>query len=252
MPFRRLGLLAYAIIAPVIRAENLVKRFGKRAAVDGLSFEVPAGQVCGLLGPNGAGKTTTLRLLAGYLPPDAGTASLAGLDVEQKPREARARLGYLPENNPLDPELDAVETLELAAGLRGMPPARAEERIAWAVKACALGEELGKPVGELSKGYRQRLGLAQALLHDPDVLILDEPTSGLDPNQSREVRALISTLRAGKSVLLSTHSLADAESLCDRVLVLARGGLRADAAPRALADSAGGGSLEEAFRRLTL
>jgi ABC-2 type transport system ATP-binding protein len=228
----------------VILAAGLTKRFGKSAAVEGLSFEIPKGQIVGFLGPNGAGKTTTMRLLTGFLPADEGRAEVLGLDVAERGREARERIGYLPENNPLYDELELVDSLRFCARLRGMDAARAERRIRDVLDQCGLKPEVGKRAGELSKGYRQRLGLAQAILHEPDVLILDEPTSGLDPNQVEGVRALIRELGREKTVLLSTHILQEVAALCDRIMIVSRGRLAADGAPRELQ----GGSKEE--RRL--
>lgn len=219
----------------MLKAHGLIKRFGDRLAVDGMTFEVPSGQAVGLLGPNGAGKTTTMRLLTGYLPPDAGTSEILGLDVQTRALEARRRLGYLPEDNPLYEELEVSESLHYAARLRGLgDPGQRLARVKEAVRRCALKPALGKRVWELSKGFRQRLGLAQAIVHDPAVLILDEPTSGLDPNQIDEVRGLIADLKRSKTVLLSTHILAEAEASCDRVLIVHRGRIAADGPPRAL------------------
>jgi ABC-2 type transport system ATP-binding protein len=230
----------------MIRATGLAKSFGARRAVKELSFEIPRGQIVGFLGPNGAGKTTTMRLLTGFLAPDAGRAEIVDLDVAEKPLEVRARLGYLPENNPLYDDFEVVDSLRFAAEVRGLDKIRTEERIGAVLGLCGLKSEAGKSVGELSKGYRQRLGLALAILHEPDVLILDEPTSGLDPNQTDEVRGLIRALGKEKTVLFSTHLLQEAAALCDRVMILHEGTLVADAAPRELKPS-----LEEVFRRLT-
>ena len=224
----------------MIRADRLTKRFGPRAAVESVSFEVPRGQIAGFLGPNGAGKTTTMRLLTGFLPADAGRAEVMGLDVARRPLEARRALGYLPENNPLYDDLDVVETLELAARLRGLGARERRERIAYAVRVCGLQKELAKPAGALSKGYRQRLGLAQAILHDPPVLVLDEPTSGLDPNQIREVRELIAELGREKTVLLSTHILSEASELCSRLIIISAGRVAADGAPGQVEAAAAG------------
>jgi ABC-2 type transport system ATP-binding protein len=218
----------------MIRAAGLTKRFGSRAAVDGISFEIQRGQIAGFLGPNGAGKTTTMRLLAGYLPPDAGRAEILGLDAAESPLEARARLGYLPENNPLYADLEVVDSLRFCARLRGMEAERTERRLREVLKACGLRSEAGKRIAELSKGFRQRLGLAQAILHEPDVLILDEPTSGLDPNQVEEVRQLIRELGRDKTVLLSTHILPEVAALCDRILIVNAGRLVADGTPAQL------------------
>jgi ABC-2 type transport system ATP-binding protein len=219
----------------MLRAQGLTKRFGATTAVDGLSFEVRAGEAVGFLGPNGAGKTTTMRLLTGFLPADAGRAEVFGVDVAADPLSARRKLGYLPEDNPLYENESVVDALQFAARLRGLTDeARRGARVREALRRCGLTPVVGKRVWELSKGYRQRLGLAQAILHDPEALILDEPTAGLDPNQIAEVRGLIGELKARKTVLLSTHQLSEAQASCDRVLILHRGTIAADGARRAL------------------
>ena len=219
----------------MILARDLTKRFGGRTAVDRVSFEIPQGQIVGFLGPNGAGKTTTMRLLTAYLPADEGRAEVAGLDVAEAPLEARRRLGYLPEDNPLWEDLELTEALHFAGRLRGLTDdgARAA-RVKAVVKSCGLRREVGSKVGELSKGYRQRLGLAAAIIHDPEILILDEPTSGLDPNQVQEVRGLIRELRRRKTVLVSTHILPEATAVCDRVIIIHRGRIAADGSPAEL------------------
>jgi ABC-2 type transport system ATP-binding protein len=223
----------------VIKATQLTKFFGGRAAVDGITFEIPRGQVVGFLGPNGAGKTTTMRLLTGFLPADEGAAEIAGLDVGREPLAARRRLGYLPEDNPLREEFEVTDTLEFAARLRGLRDDGARRgSIRAALKSCGLRPAIGKKVGELSKGFRQRLGLAQAILHDPEVLILDEPTSGLDPNQVVEVRELIARLGERKTVLISTHLLAEVQAACARAIIICDGKIAADGAPAEL--SSGG------------
>ncbi len=216
----------------MIKAENLTKRFGETTAVDRISFEIPRGQVVGFLGPNAAGKTTTMRLLTAFLPADEGRAELMGLDVARQPLEVRRRLGYLPENNPLYDDLEVTEALHFTGRLRGISDtARRTERVKAAIRSCGLTAVIGKLTGELSKGYRQRLGLASAILHDPDVLILDEPTSGLDPNQVQEVRGLIAELRKEKTLLLSTHILSEVQATCDRVIIISGGRIAADGSP---------------------
>ncbi|MBI5240165.1 MAG: ATP-binding cassette domain-containing protein [Elusimicrobia bacterium] len=220
----------------MILAKDLTKRFGGRTAVDRVSFEIPQGQVVGFLGPNGAGKTTTMRLLTAYLPADEGRAELAGIDVSEDPLAVRRRLGYLPEDNPLWEDLELTEALHFAGRLRGLGDgAQRAARVKAVVKSCGLRREVGSKVGELSKGYRQRLGLAAAIIHDPDILILDEPTSGLDPNQVQEVRGLIRELRSRKTVLVSTHILPEATAVCDRVIIIHRGRIAADGRPADLA-----------------
>ncbi|TBR24092.1 ATP-binding cassette domain-containing protein, partial [bacterium] len=200
----------------MIEALELSKSYGGVRAVDRVSFTVDQGTVLGFLGPNGAGKTTTMRMLAGTLAPSSGTARLAGRDVRAEGLAVRASVGYLPENNPLYEEMETADYLEWCAAARGLSGARLRERVKAAVAACGLREALGRPLGELSKGTRQRVGLAAAIVHDPPILVLDEPTAGLDPNQAREVRALIASLKAEKTVLLSTHILSEVEAVCDR------------------------------------
>jgi ABC-2 type transport system ATP-binding protein len=207
----------------MIDVQGLVKDYGETRAVDGVSLTVHPGEVVGLLGPNGAGKSTTLRVLTGYLPPTAGTVTLGGVNVLEDPLEARRRVGYLSEVNPLYESLGVWECLELFARLREIPESRLRGRMDDVAGECALLDVMSKDVGELSKGYRQRLGLALAILHDPEILILDEPTSALDPNQQKEVRDLVLRLKAKKTVLLSTHILPEAQRLCDRLLIIHRG-----------------------------
>ncbi|MCC7505913.1 MAG: gliding motility-associated ABC transporter ATP-binding subunit GldA [Saprospiraceae bacterium] len=210
-----------------VKVSNLVKIYGEQRAVDGIHFEAHRGEVLGFLGPNGAGKTTTMKIITGYLPPSGGTAEVCGFDVAEKSMETRARIGYLPEHNPLYRDMYVREYLQFAAGVHGIknPRQRAEAMIA----RTGLESHAGKHIGELSKGYRQRVGLAQAMLHDPEVLILDEPTSGLDPNQIVEIRQLIKDLGKEKTVILSTHILGEVEAVCDRAIIINKGKLVADA-----------------------
>jgi ABC-2 type transport system ATP-binding protein len=224
----------------MIRIEGLMKSFGTTQALRGLTFEVPKGQVVGFLGPNGAGKSTTMKILAGYLIPSAGKAFVGGLDVGANPVESRRLIGYLPENNPLYEEMMVAEFLAFIAEVRQVPAALRSERIRTAVERCGLKHVLGKDINQLSKGYRQRVGLAQAILHDPPLLILDEPTSGLDPNQIVEIRNLIKELGEEKTVILSTHILSEVQSTCSRVLIISEGKLVADDAPEHLAAGEGG------------
>jgi ABC-2 type transport system ATP-binding protein len=223
----------------MIHIQGLTKRFGTTEALRGLSFEVPKGQVVGFLGPNGAGKTTTMRILAGYSTPTSGAASVGGLDVTQDTVAARRLIGYLPESNPLYEEMMVVDFLRFTAEVREVPPAQRTDRIRRAVERCGLGQVLGKDIGQLSKGYRQRVGLAHAILHEPELLILDEPTSGLDPNQIVEIRSLIKELGKEKTVILSTHILSEVQSTCSRVLIINDGKLVADDAPERLQGSQG-------------
>lgn len=221
----------------MIDVRGLVKEYGSTVAVADLTFQVSPGEVVGLLGPNGAGKSTTLRILTGYLPPTRGTVTMGGISLLDHPLEARRRVGYLSETNPLYETLTVLETLRLFARLRQARPS-ATTRIDDVARQCALLDVMHKSVGELSKGYRQRVGLALAILHDPAILILDEPTSALDPRQQDDVRELIFRLKEKKTVLLSTHILSEAQRLCDRVLILHDG--------RRVAE----GSLDDLRRRL--
>ncbi len=211
----------------MIKAEGLTKRFGNVEAVAGLTFEVGKGEVVGFLGPNGAGKTTTMRILAGYLPPTGGRAFVAGYDVFEQSREARACIGYMTENVPLYSDMRVEEYLRYRALLKGVPGRRIKERLADAFDLCGLGDVSRKIIGNLSRGYRQRVGLADALIHEPQLLILDEPTAGLDPNQIRQVRDLIRNLGRRHTVLLSTHILPEVELTCTRVIIIHRGKIKA-------------------------
>lgn len=208
-----------------IRADEISKRYGDFAALSKVTFEVRRGTVCAFLGPNGAGKSTTMRILTGYLSPTSGAAQVLGLDpsVAEQRRQLAAKLGYLPESGPLYLKMTPAESLEFFADIRSIDnPKRAIDR---AVERCAIGEVLHKPIDKLSKGFRQRVGMAQALLHDPEVLILDEPTSGLDPLQIRQVRTLIRELGRDKTLLLSTHILQEVEAVADEVVMVAEGRL---------------------------
>ncbi|MGC8874252.1 MAG: ABC transporter ATP-binding protein [Chloroflexia bacterium] len=213
----------------MIEVTDLAKSYGSVPALRGVSFRVDEGEIVGLLGPNGAGKTTTIKILTGYLQPDEGSVLIHGLDVLTHTREVQALVGYLPENAPLYPELSVQSYLRMIADLRQIPANEQLERIAEAVAATGLEEYLTTPIGHLSKGYRQRVGLAQAILHRPKILILDEPTLGLDPTQIVEVRRLIRRLARESTVLFSTHILSEVEALCDRVIILMNGRVRADA-----------------------
>ncbi|MBK8193653.1 MAG: gliding motility-associated ABC transporter ATP-binding subunit GldA [Lewinellaceae bacterium] len=210
-----------------VKVANLVKIYETQRAVDDVSFEARKGEVLGFLGPNGAGKTTTMKIITGYLPQSGGTAEVCGFDVTDRPMEARARVGYLPEHNPLYRDMYVREYLAFTAGIHRVPNAR--RRVDEMVERTGLSSHRHKQIGELSKGYRQRVGLAQAMLHDPEVLILDEPTSGLDPNQIVEIRQLIRDLGKEKTVILSTHILGEVEAVCDRAIIINKGKLVANA-----------------------
>ncbi len=221
----------------MIDVSQLTKRYGRTVALDHVTFAIQPGEVVGLLGPNGAGKTTMLKMLTGYLPPSEGSAQVADFDIVEQSLEVRRRIGYLAETNPLYEELAVYETLEWTARLRGMTPTIYAPAIRKVIDVCGLSSVVGKDIAQLSKGFRQRVGLAQAILHDPEILILDEPTSGLDPNQQSEVRDLIQTLKQKKTVFLSTHILSEAQSACDRVLIIHKGKIVADGTPDLLRQS---------------
>jgi ABC-2 type transport system ATP-binding protein len=208
---------------PMIEVENLTKRYPGRTAVDGISFQIGRGEVVGFLGPNGAGKSTTLRILSSFLPATSGTARVAGFDVFREPDEVRRRIGYMPENNPLHLDMRVREYLKFRARLKGLGWRRSRERVDAVLQQCGLTDVSGRIIGQLSKGYRQRVGLADALVHEPDLIILDEPTIGLDPHQIRSVRALVKELGKRHTVVLSTHILNEVEMTCSRVLILHRG-----------------------------
>ena len=233
----------------MIVADGLTKQYGRFIAVRDMTFAIPAGQVVAFLGPNGAGKSTTMKLLTGFLAPTSGSARIAGVNVAEDRITAAERLGYLPENGPLYPDMTPLELLAFFGEARGLSGAYLKERTEAVVGLCALEQVANKSIGKLSKGYRQRVSMAQALLHDPDVLIMDEPTSGLDPNQIRGVRSLIRELGRKKTVLVSTHILQEVEPVADRVLFVHQGRLVFDGTPKELTHA--GKSMEERFRELT-
>lgn len=222
----------------MIDVQHLSKSYGAIQALKDVSFHIDDGEIVGLLGPNGAGKTTTIKTLTGYLQPESGTVLVDGIDVLTHPRDVQARLGYLPESAPLYPELSVQAYLKMMADLREIPPAEQPARLSEAIYATGLADHLTRPIGELSKGFRQRVGLAQAILHQPKLLILDEPTVGLDPTQIVEIRRLIKRLAQHSTVLFSTHILSEVEALCDRVIILMNGEIRADARLSELAQTA--------------
>jgi ABC-2 type transport system ATP-binding protein len=209
----------------MIKVEGLTKRYARTVAVDNISFEVAKGQIVGFLGPNGAGKTTTMRVLTCFLPPTAGSASVAGFDVLEHPMEVKRRIGYLPESPPLYPEMEVSEYLSFVGRLKGIPSADIGRRVDEVTGRCAIGDVRDKLIAKLSKGYRQRVGLAQAIIHNPDVLILDEPTSGLDPKQIIEIRELLRSLAGEHTIILSTHILSEVEHTCDHVIIINQGKL---------------------------
>lgn len=209
----------------MITVTDLTKRYARTTAVDHISFAVEKGQIVGFLGPNGAGKTTTMRMLTCFLPPSAGTATVAGFDVLEKPLEVKRRIGYLPELPPIYPEMATVEYLRFVGKLKGLSGAELPKRIDYVCERCAIADVKRKLLGKLSKGYRQRVGLAQAIIHNPDVLILDEPTAGLDPKQINETRDLIKSLAGDHTIILSTHILPEVEQTCERVIIINKGRL---------------------------
>jgi len=217
-----------------IAVRNLTKTYGGQMAVDNISFEVKTGEILGFLGPNGAGKTTTMKILTCYMPPTAGSAEVDGLDVIEHSLAVRRKIGYLPEMNPLYHEMNVLDYLEYSAQLHGLRGGAVQHRIREMVQVCGLESVRHKDIGEMSKGFRQRVGLAQAMIHDPEVLILDEPTSGLDPNQIVEIRNLIKKLGRAKTVILSTHILSEVQATCDRVLIINEGKIVADGTPEHL------------------
>jgi len=211
-----------------ISIENLVKKYGGQSAVDHISFEVKTGEIVGFLGPNGAGKTTTMRMITGFIAPHEGSISVGGLDMAGHADEIKKSIGYLPENNPLYQDMPVIDYLEYVAGLQGIPKENQLAKVAEMIHITGLNPEKHKKISELSKGFKQRVGLAQAMIHDPEILILDEPTSGLDPNQIVEIRKLIKELGRHKTVILSTHILSEVEATCDRILIINRGKIVAD------------------------
>jgi len=235
----------------LVDVNHLVKTYGPLRAVNDLTFQVKRGEIVGLLGPNGAGKSTTMKVLTCYIVADGGSATVAGVSIDDDPVEVRRHIGYLPENAPLYQEMRVKEYLDYAGHLRGMTYGKRKDRIDWAVKACGLEAKYMSPIGNLSRGYRQRVGLAQAVLHDPDLLILDEPTSGLDPIQLIEIRKLIMDIGKTKTVFFSTHIMQEVEAVCNRAIIINRGTLAADGSPTELKARFATDSLEEVFLKAT-
>jgi len=223
-------------MAGMVEVKNLTKYYGNFLAIENVSFEVKKGEIVGFLGPNGAGKTTTMRIITGFLPPSSGTAAVAGYDLVDKSRQARAHIGYLPETVPLYTDMTVEGYLSFMGTIRGMSPKRIKARIADVIDSCRLGDYRKSDIGKLSKGFRQRVGIAQAVLHEPDVLILDEPTIGIDPIQVVETRALIKDLAGTHTVILSTHILPEVSMLCSRVLIINEGLIVAEDTPKELAN----------------
>ena len=241
-------MTAPATATAMIGAEGLTKHYGNFRAAEDVTFSVPRGQVAAFLGPNGAGKSTTMKMLTGFLAPTRGTARIGGYDISQDRLEAARLIGYLPENGPLYTEMTPAAFLNYCGRVRGLGSDQLKRRVEFVTEKCSLAEVWGKPIAKLSRGFRQRVGMAQALLHDPDILILDEPTSGLDPNQTFQARELIASLGKTKTVLLSTHILREVEAVCERVILINDGRIVMDGPT---ADMAEGGDLETRFRELT-
>ena len=233
----------------MIEIENLTRRFGAFVAVDHISFRLERGEVLGFLGPNGAGKSTTMKMITGFLAPTSGTVRVGGHDVQRDPIAVKECIGYLPEGAPLWADMSAGRFLEFVAGVRGLSGAARVDRIRDVVEKTQIGSILAQPIDTLSKGFKRRVGLAQAFLHDPDVLILDEPTAGLDPNQIQEVRQTMQRLGEEKTILLSTHKLQEVESMANRVILINEGRLVYDGQVSELSEQ--GDGLEDAFRQLT-
>ncbi|MFH1314450.1 MAG: ATP-binding cassette domain-containing protein [Candidatus Eisenbacteria bacterium] len=247
----------------MISVSNLGKTFGRTVAVNGISFEVNRGEVLGFLGPNAAGKTTTMRMLTCYLTPDRGTATVAGFDIMEDSLEVRKRVGYLPESAPLYTDMDVEAYLKFIADVRGLTREESSRSIGRMIETCGLKSVVGRNIGELSKGFKQRVGVAQTLIHDPEILVLDEPTTGLDPSQIIEIRELIKEIGKERTVILSTHILPEVEATCSRVVIINEGELTASGTPEELNAVAGGEDLihvsvragdapvEEALGRIT-
>lgn len=232
----------------MITVNNITKNFGKIAAVRGVSFTIAAGEVVGFLGPNGAGKSTTMRMITGYMPPSSGSIHIAGEDQAANPTRAKSKIGYLPESAALYTAMEVTDFLKFMGNMRGLSGSTLLQRLQFVVHECQLQSVLGREIATLSKGYRQRVGLAQALLHDPDILILDEPTVGLDPNQIVEIRELIKNIGKVKTILLSTHILPEVSATCQRVLIMNQGKIVAEGTPESLTS----GELQQAMYQVTV
>jgi ABC-2 type transport system ATP-binding protein len=236
----------------MIEISHLTKRYGSLTAVDDITFTVAPGEVLGFLGPNGAGKSTTMKVITGFVSPTAGSVRVCGHDVEEQPLAAKSCMGYLPEGAPNYPEMTVGAFLEFIANVRGLTGERRKSRLDDVIARLSLASVLPQAIETLSKGFKRRVGLAQALLHDPQVLILDEPTDGLDPNQKHEVRALINAMSKDKIIVISTHILEEVDAVCSRAIIIANGKILADESPKALASRAPSGRLDDVFRQITL
>ncbi len=218
----------------MIEVKNLTKKFGRTVAVNDISFSIQKGEIIGLLGPNGAGKTTTMRILTGFLSSDSGSIKIDNIDIEKNPIEAQKKIGYLPENNPLYKNMQVAEFLDLAVQLHQVSPNKKKEALDFAIKAVGIEKVYYTPINELSKGYKQRVGIAAALIHRPEIIILDEPTEGLDPNQRAEIRQLIKDLSKEHTIIMSTHVMQEASAVCSRMLIINKGKIIADGTPEQL------------------
>jgi len=237
---------------PAISVKALTKRFGPRTVVNEVTFSANVGEVLGFLGPNGAGKSTTMKMIVGFLSPSGGSAEVCGFDVLEDPLNVKRSVGYLPEGAPAYPDMTPLGFLRFISGIRGFNGSEREEKVQNAVRMTRIEEVAQQPIETLSKGYKRRVGLAQALLHDPKVLILDEPTDGLDPNQKQVVRDLIKEMASTKCIIISTHILEEVDAVCSRAMIIASGKVVADGSPSELKSQSGSGDLEEVFRKVTL
>lgn len=237
---------------PAISVKALTKRFGPRTVVNEVTFSANIGEVLGFLGPNGAGKSTTMKMIVGFLSPSEGSAEVCGFDVLEDPLNVKRSVGYLPEGAPAYPDMTPLGFLRFISGIRGFNGSEREEKVQNAVRMTRIEEVAQQPIETLSKGYKRRVGLAQALLHDPKVLILDEPTDGLDPNQKQVVRDLIKEMASTKCIIISTHILEEVDAVCSRAMIIASGKVVADGSPSELKSQSGSGDLEEVFRKVTL
>jgi ABC-2 type transport system ATP-binding protein len=245
------GLFCEGAPDTMIEINHLSKRYGALTAVDDVSFQVRPGEVLGFLGPNGAGKSTTMKMITGFLAPSAGSVRVCGHDVEGAPLAAKACMGYLPEGAPCYADMTVRGFLEFIADIRGLEAEKRRSRLDDVIARLGLNGVLEQPIETLSKGFKRRVGLAQALLHDPQALILDEPTDGLDPNQKFEVRSLINAMAKDKIIIISTHILEEVDAVCNRAIIIANGRLLADDTPQGLASRASSGRLEDVFRQIT-
>jgi ABC-2 type transport system ATP-binding protein len=226
-----------------IVVENMTKTYGRQKAVDNISLQVKTGEVLGFLGPNGAGKTTTMKAITSFLVPDQGDIRIGNISVTDNPQEAKKHIGYLPESNPLYEDMPVIDYLQFCAAIEGVPKEKINDKVKEVITTCGITREKHKKISELSKGYKQRVGLAQALIHDPEVLILDEPTTGLDPNQIVEIRELIKDIGKEKTVILSSHILAEVEATCDRIMIINKGKIVADGTTEELRKQAQGNEI---------